>query len=86
MILNRNNNKHLTASEAMLLKAWAWEEAHREKDGPAHRLLQQHGIDLGRPLTLLHAGPYLTHRLALGREITERNQRRPGDAGRALMT
>lgn len=39
----------------MLLKAWAWEEAHREKEGPAHRLFGDHGIELGHPLALLHA-------------------------------
>jgi hypothetical protein len=51
----RHHNKHLAGSEVALLKAWAWEEARRDKDGPAHRLFRDHGIDLGQPLALLHA-------------------------------
>jgi hypothetical protein len=52
---DRHHNKHLASSEVALLKAWTWEEARREKDGPAHRLFRDHGIDLGQPLALLHA-------------------------------
>jgi hypothetical protein len=55
MRMHRHHNKYLAGSEVALLKAWAWEEAHREKDGPAHRLFRDHGIDLGQPLALLHA-------------------------------
>jgi hypothetical protein len=51
----RHQNKHLTSSEVAILKAWAWEEAHRDKHGPAHRLFREHGIDLGHPLAILHA-------------------------------
>jgi len=51
----RHQNKHLNSSEVAILKARAWEEAHRDKDGPAHRLFREHGIDLGQPLAILHA-------------------------------
>ncbi len=51
----RHHNKHLHKEEEALLKAWAWEEAHRDKDGHAHRLFRERGIDLGQPLVLLHA-------------------------------
>jgi hypothetical protein len=55
MRTDRRHNNHLAGGEVALLKAWAWEEAHREKDGPAHRLFRDHGIDLAQPLALLHA-------------------------------
>ena len=51
----RHQNKHLNSNEVAILKAWAWEEAHRDKEGPAHRLFREHGINLGQPLALLHA-------------------------------
>jgi hypothetical protein len=51
----RHHNQHLSSEEIALLKAWAWEEAHRDKEGPAHQLFRAHGIDLGQPLTLVHA-------------------------------
>jgi hypothetical protein len=52
---DRHHNQHLAGSEVALLKAWAWEETRREKNGPAHRLFRDRGIDLGQPLALLHA-------------------------------
>jgi hypothetical protein len=52
---DRHHNQHLASNEVALLKAWTWEEAHRDKDGPAHRLFRAHGIDLGQPLALVHA-------------------------------
>jgi hypothetical protein len=55
MTKTRHQNKHLNSNEVALLKAWAWEETHRDKEGPAHRLFREHGIDLGQPLALLHA-------------------------------
>jgi hypothetical protein len=55
MMKLRHHNQHLSSAEIALLKAWAWEEAHRDKDGPAHRLFRAHGLDLGQPLTLVHA-------------------------------
>jgi hypothetical protein len=51
----RHQNKHLNSSEVAILKAWAWEEAHRDKDGPAHRVFREHGIHVGQPLAILHA-------------------------------
>jgi len=74
MIRIRHHNRHLTSSEVAILKAWAWEEAHRDKDGPAHQLFRQHGIDLGQPLALLHAADLeLPDEEALGDHIL------PGD-------
>jgi hypothetical protein len=37
MTKTRHLNKYLNSSEVAILKAWAWEEAHRDKDGPAHK-------------------------------------------------
>jgi hypothetical protein len=50
-----HRNNYLSSTEVAILKAWAWEEAHRDKDGPAHQLFREHGIDMGQPLALLHA-------------------------------
>jgi hypothetical protein len=51
----RHHNQHLSGDEIALLKAWAWEDAHRDKEGPAHQLFRAHGMVLGQPLTLVHA-------------------------------
>jgi RNase_H superfamily len=70
MTKTRHQNKHLNSSEVAILKAWAWEEAHRDKDGPAHRLFREHGIDFGQPLAILHAADLeLPNEEALGDRI-----------------
>jgi hypothetical protein len=53
--LHPNHSKHLNSNEVTILKPWAWQGAHRDKDGPAHRLFREGGIDLGQPVALLHA-------------------------------
>jgi hypothetical protein len=50
-----HHNKHLTDSEIAILKAWAWESGKVEKEGPAHKLLREHGITIGGPLALMDA-------------------------------
>lgn len=64
-------NQGLTNPEVVLLRSWLWERAKGIKDGPAHKMVKEHGMKLENGVDAILACLYAEIEVYLARRLID---------------